>query len=168
MSKSTHQSPEVEDNNIRIVRQLLEAANTGDVSRAHEFIGPEYFNRESQADPTRAKLRGPDEFIASVKLLRSAFADLHFEEQDIIASRDRVAAILTMSGIHIGNYAGISPTGRTFSYPQVHICRIADSKVVEHRAVRDDLKLMIQLGVIGPASPQYDHVFQSWKSSAMR
>jgi predicted ester cyclase len=100
--------------------------------------------------------------------LRSAFADLHFDEQDIIASSDRVAAILTMSGTHVGDYAGIAPTGRTFSYPQVHIFRIADSKVVEHRAVRDDLKLMIQLGVIGPALPQYEHVFQSWKNSIMR
>lgn len=93
MSKSTHQSPEIEDN-IGIVRQLLEAANTGDVSRADEFIGPEYFNRESQADPTRAKRRGPDEFIASVKLLRSAFADLHFDEQDIIASREELKRFL--------------------------------------------------------------------------
>lgn len=112
---------------------------------------------------TRAKLRRPDEFIASVRALRSVFADLYFEEQDIIASRDRVAAILIMSGIHIGDYAGISPTRRSFSYHHVHIFRIADGKIFEHRAVRDDLKLMIQLGVIGPASSQYEQVFQIGK-----
>jgi hypothetical protein len=54
MSKSAHQSfSEIENNNIRIVRRLFEAPNTGEVSKAHEFIGPEYFNRESSRPNTR-------------------------------------------------------------------------------------------------------------------
>lgn len=49
--------------NVRIARQAIEVFNTGDVSRVHELVGPEYFNQESQADPRTEKLRGPDEFI---------------------------------------------------------------------------------------------------------
>ncbi|HEX5893176.1 MAG TPA: ester cyclase, partial [Nitrososphaeraceae archaeon] len=77
---------EQEAKNIKTVNQLREALNTGDVSRVHEFISPEYFNHESQVDPVRSKLRGPEEFIDTVKNLRSAFADLHYEEQETIAS----------------------------------------------------------------------------------
>jgi hypothetical protein len=72
--------PETETTGIRVVREALEALNTGDVSRVHEFISPEYFNHESQVDPVRSKLRGPEEFIDTVKNLRSTFADLHYEE----------------------------------------------------------------------------------------
>ena len=55
------------ENNINTIGRVLEALNTGDVSRIHEFISPEYFNHESQVDPVRSKLRGPEEFIDTVK-----------------------------------------------------------------------------------------------------
>ena len=72
--------------NVRVVREALEALNSGDIGNVQEFISPQYFNHESQIDPVRSKLRGPEEFIDTVKNLRSAFADLHYEEQETIAS----------------------------------------------------------------------------------
>ena len=153
------------ENNINTIGRVLEALNTGDVSRIHEFISPEYFNHESQVDPVRSKLRGPEEFIDTVKNLRSAFADLHYEEQETIASGDKVVQILTITGKHVGNFFGISaPTGHDISYQAVHIHRIGeDGKIVEHKAIRDDLKFMMQLGLVGPALPQYEQLFQAWK-----
>jgi predicted ester cyclase len=156
---------ETETSSIRVVREALEALNTGDVSRVHEFISPEYFNHESQVDPVRSKLRGPEEFIDTVKNLRNAFADLHYEEQETIASGDKVIQILTITGKHVGNFFGIAPpTGNNISYQGVHIYRIGeDGKIVEHRAIRDDLTFMMQLGLVGPASPEYEQLFQAWK-----
>jgi predicted ester cyclase len=157
--------PETETTGIRFVREALEALNTGDVSRVHEFISPEYFNHESQVDPVRSKLRGPEEFIDTVKNLRSAFADLHYEEQETIASGDKVISILNITGKHVGNFFSIAPpTGHDISYQAVHIHRIGnDGKIVEHKAIRDDLRFMMQLGIVGPASPQYEQLFQAWK-----
>src|SRR3712207_6533229 len=119
---------ETETISIRVVREALEALNTGDVSRVHEFISPEYFNHESQVDPVRSKLRGPEEFIDTVKNLRSAFVDLHYEEQETIASGDKVVQILTITGKHVGNFFGIAPpsTGNNISYQGVHIYRIGE------------------------------------------
>ena len=105
--------PEIEtkeESNIRAVRQALEALNSGDISRVHEFISPQYFNHESEVDPVRSKLRGPEEFIDTVKNIRSAFADLHYEEQEIIASGDKVISILNVTGKHTGNFFVIPPT----------------------------------------------------------
>jgi uncharacterized protein (TIGR02246 family) len=157
--------PETETTGIRVVREALEALNTGDVSRVHEFISPEYFNHESQVDPVRSKLRGPEEFIDTVKNLRGAFADLHYEEQETIASGDKVISILNITGKHVGNFFSIAPpTGHDISYQAVHIHRIGnDGKIVEHKAIRDDLRFMMQLGIVGPASPQYEQLFQAWK-----
>lgn len=63
----------VKEENVRIARQSIEAFNAGDISKVEEVIGSEYYNHESQADPRSAKLRGPDEFIDTVKSLRNAF-----------------------------------------------------------------------------------------------
>jgi predicted ester cyclase len=157
---STQQAEE----NVRMVRRMIQVFNTGDVSKVNEFVGPEYFNHESQADPRRAKMRGPEEVIDTIRNLRSAFADLRYEEQDIIASNDKVISIAQVSGKHVGNFFGIEPTGRSFSYLAVHIFRIANGKIVEHRAVRDDLRFMFQLGVIEPAE-KYEPIFQAWKAA---
>jgi steroid delta-isomerase-like uncharacterized protein len=150
--------------NIRVVRKALEVLNTGDLSRIQEIISPQYFNHESQVDPVRSKLRGPEEFMDTVKNLRNAFPDLHYEEQETIASGDKVISIVTVTGKHKGNFFVIPPTGREISYQAVHIHRIGnDGKIVEHRAIRDDLTFMMQLGLVGPSSKEYVSLFQAWK-----
>ena len=37
-------------------------------------------------------------------------------------------------------------------------------KIVEHKAIRDDLSLMVQLGVVDTKSDQYESLFQAWKA----
>ena len=46
----------------------------------------------------------------------------------------------------------------------IHIHRIVDDKIIEHKAIRDDLILMVQLGVVCPKSDQYESLFQAWKA----
>src|ERR671910_35504 len=153
-----------EETGIRVVREVLEALNSGDISRVHEFISPQYFNHESQMDPVRSKLRGPEEFIDTVKNLRNAFANLHYEEQETIASGDKVVSILNATGKHVGNFFVIPPTGKDISYRAVYVHRIGNGgKIVEHKAIRDDLTFMVQLGLVGPSSTQYEPLFQAWK-----
>ncbi|MPZ06786.1 MAG: hypothetical protein GEU26_10315 [Nitrososphaeraceae archaeon] len=131
-----------------VVRQALEALNSGDISRIHEFISPHNFNHESQVDPIRSKLRGPEEFIDTVKYLRTAFPNLHYEELEIIASENEVISTLIVTGEHLGNFFVIPPTGRKIAYQAIHIHRIGnDGKIIEHRAIRDDLTFMMQLGL---------------------
>ena len=45
--------------NTRVIRQALEALNTGDLSRFNVCVIPQYFNHETQVDPFRSKLSGP-------------------------------------------------------------------------------------------------------------
>jgi uncharacterized protein (TIGR02246 family) len=160
----TTERPRDVQSNIRVIRGAFEALNTGDTSRIHEIISPQYFNHESQMDPIRSKLRGPEEFMDTIKNLRIAFSDLHYEEQETFASGDKIVSILTVTGRHTGNFFAIRPTGNEISYQAVHIHRIGDDgKIVEHRAIRDDLTFMMQLGVIGPSSKEYEQLFQAWK-----
>ena len=40
------------------------------------------------------------------------------------------------------------PTHRTICQQQIHILRIQDNQIAEHWVVRDDLAMMVQLGMI--------------------
>ena len=138
------------EENIMTVRKAIEISNTGDTSRVVEAISPNYFDHESQVDPVKSKLRGPEAFIDTVKVLQSAFADLHYEEQEVFAAPDKVAVVTRVTGEHTGNFFVIPPSGNKIDYQAVHIFKIGDDgKIVEHKAVRDDLLLMMQLGVLG-------------------
>ena len=151
-----------EQNGIKLARQVIEAFNTGDVSNVSQFISPQYFNHESQVDPVRGKLRGPEEFVDTIKNLRRAFPDIRHEEQAIIAQGDMIVSIINVTGTNTGNFFILPPTGNKINYEAVHIYRIGeDGKLVEHKAIRDDLTFLAQLGVVGPSSPKYQPFFQA-------
>ena len=75
------------EENIMTVRRAIQISNTGDTSRVDEVISPKYFDHQSQGDPVISKLRGSEQFIDIVKMLRSAFADLHYEERGVYNTR---------------------------------------------------------------------------------
>ena len=158
-----------EEGNIRAARQVINAFNTGNVSNVSDFISEQYFNRESQVDPVRGQLRGPAEFIDTVENLRIAFPDLHHQEEVIITQGDLVVSILNVTGTHTGNFFILPPTGNEISYEAVHLYRIGeDGKMVEHKAIRDDLTFLAQLGVIEPSAPEYVPFFQALTGTTNR
>lgn len=151
---------------IETVRRAIEAFNTGNITNVHEIISSDYVNRESQRakDSYRSQLRGPEEFIDTIKNLRGAFPDLHYEEQEIISQDNKVVFIADVTGTHTGNFFFVPPTGNKMSYEAVHIHTMdSDGKILEHRAIRDDLKFMLQLGLIKAGSPEYERFFKEWK-----
>ena len=155
------------EENINLVRRVFEAFNTGDTNKVHEFISDDYIDRELQGvkDSYGSKLKGPEEFIDVIKNLRSAFPDLHYEEHDIISQGNKVVFVGYVTGTHKGNLFFIPPTGKKVSYDAVHIHTIGDDgKIVEHKAIRDDLEFMMQLGIIRPAS-EFEPYIKGWKGT---
>ena len=108
--------------------------------------------------------RGPAAFYATALWLRDAYADLRFDIHDVVAEGDTVVLHATMSGRHTGTFVGYDadgrpeqafpPTGKPFAATQSHWFRVADGKVKEHWANRDDLGSARQLGWV-PPSPLY-------------
>lgn len=81
-------------------------------------------------------------------MLRTAFPDLHFTIEDLVAEGDTVAGRLTMSGTHEEPLMGIAPTGRSLRQDHMHIVCFRDGKAIEHWGVRHDLSMMQQLGAM--------------------
>ena len=131
-----------------IAHQSFRLIENGDVELAEQIIATGFVNEEAEDDPddVERQLHGPAGFLATSRWLRDAFSDLRFELQETIAEGDTVMAAAVMTGRHTGPFNGIAPTGRPIAHKQVHIFTIADGRISRHRAVRDDLGLLLQLG----------------------
>lgn len=122
--------------NVGAVRRALKALTTGDVN--HDTPG---------ADHGRSA-RGHTRFREHVGWLHRVFANVEFEEQEVIAAGDRVVVRGVMRARQVGRLLGIAPAGQQVEVPQVHIFRLVGDKVAEHRAVWAELSLLLQLGAV--------------------
>jgi predicted ester cyclase len=131
-----------------IARASFRLIETGDPQLAEQIIAPDFVNQEADDDPDEVERqqRGPAGFLATSRWLRDAFSNLRFELEETVAEGDTVMTAAIMTGQHTGMFNGIAPTGRPITHKQVHIFTITDGQIIRHRAVRDDLGLLLQLG----------------------
>jgi steroid delta-isomerase-like uncharacterized protein len=132
-------------NKLAFRRAYEEVFNQGNLAVVDELIAEDFVTREAHPAST---LPGPEAIRTAATVLRTAFPDLHFTIEDLVAEGELVAGRLTMRGTHQGPLLGIAPTGRAVQQAQMHFMRFRDGKAVEHWAVRDDAGLLRQLGVI--------------------
>lgn len=136
---------EEETNKAQFRRTYEEMFHQGNLAVVDELIAHDCINHEV---PPGMNNRGPESVRQAVTMLRTAFPDLHFTIEELVAEGDTVAGRVTMSGTHLGPFMGIAPTGRSFRQAQAHFVRFSDGKSIEHWEVRDDIGLMQQLGVM--------------------
>jgi steroid delta-isomerase-like uncharacterized protein len=131
-----------EENKAQFRRTYEELLNGGNLAVAEELVAPNFVNHE--APPV--KDLGPESMRGVATMLRTAFPDLHFEIEELVAEGDTVAGRVTMRGTHEGPLMGMPATGRTVRQDHMHFVRFRDGKAVEHWGVRDDVTMMRQLG----------------------
>lgn len=96
---------------------------------------------------------GRDAWLALVRGLWVSFPDRSIEVHQIIGEGERVAARLTWTGIHKGEFSGIPPTGRPVEVNGISVFAMRDGTIVEHWIEQDILALHQQLG----AAPGQTH-----------
>lgn len=115
------------ENKARFRRTYEELLNGGELSVADELVAPDFVNHEAPPGMDR----GPESIRGLATMLRTAFPDLRFTIEDLVAEGDTVAGRLTMSGTHEGPLMGMSPTGRSVRQDHIHIVRFRDGKAIE-------------------------------------
>jgi hypothetical protein len=117
----------------------------GDPSGFEDIFHPEYVSHTSPPglEP------GVGQATSLYGWLTSVFSDVEYELVRTVCEDDLVAAQTICRATHTGPGLGVEPTGRRFEAEQMHLIRIADGRIAEHWAVRDDAAMMRQLGVIG-------------------
>ncbi len=147
-----------------LCQRILGVFADGELPDFEAVIHPEAVNREASTQPLACRGRGPAAFYATALWLRGALADMRWDLHEVAADGDIIAVHTTARVRQTGPFtiydqAGAArqvfpPTSKTTSATQTHWFRIADGKVIEHWANRDDMTMAQQLGWI-PPSPRY-------------
>ncbi|HEY41265.1 MAG TPA: ester cyclase [Dehalococcoidia bacterium] len=126
-------------------KHVEELFNKGNLAVADEIISPDYVYHRAAGE-----VKGPEGVKQMVTTLRTAFPDVHFTIEDIVAEGENVAVRYTWTGIHRGEYMGIAPTGKQINMPMAGFYRFVGGKEVEVVTYSDMLNFFQQLGVSPP------------------
>jgi predicted ester cyclase len=137
-----------------LVRRLFEDVfNKQRLDLTGEIMAEEYVEHAVEPFGRRepGQVHGPSHQRGVVEWLRAQFPDLQMTIQSIVAEDELVAVRIRSEGTNLGSLGGVAPpTGKRFAAEQSHWYRVADGRLCEHWATRDDLSAMLQLGVIRP------------------
>ena len=143
------------EQNKAVARRIpTEMYTQGNLSVADEVFAADYVEHHPLPPGFPTGREAVKRFVSG---MRSAFPDLNYTVDDIFAEDDRVAVRLTGRGTHQGRWEllPLPPTGRTVSWTEMHICRMAGGQLVEHWPVIDQLALLQQLGAVPEGDPAH-------------
>ena len=137
-----------------LVRRLFEDVfNEQRLDLTEEIMAEEYVEHavEPFGRQEPGQVHGPSHQRGVVEWLRAQFPDLRMTIQSIVAEGELVAVRIRSEGTNLGSLGGVAPpTGKRFAAEQSHWYRVADGRLCEHWATRDDLSAMLQLEAILP------------------
>ena len=143
-----------QEQNIRTIEAYHEAFNRGDLAAAAAAFSDPTTNHGRSVPRARIRLVLED--------IHTRFPDAKLQIDKIVAVDDQVIVRNTYSGTHLGVgkipvdgglLVGVPPTGKRFSVQVIHWFTMEDDLIVDHRANRDDVGMMVQLGLITPPAP---------------
>lgn len=153
MNTTTTDTSAPEHTGTAVIHRLVdEIINDGRFDLLTEIVHPDY----RYEGPDGERLDGPDELALLVASYRAGFSDFHVTITSVVADDDRVAATMTMTGTHDGEFDGVPATGRRIDLPVAVFSTIADGRIVDEREFYDTGTMLAQLGLgvdeAGPAS----------------
>src|SRR5687767_11711681 len=113
-----------------ISNRVAQAISEGDLDALDNLMAPEL----------------AEEFKRDVTEIRRAFPDYAGTNVEQIAEGEKVANRFVFLGTHLGEFEGISPTGKRVEFIGHSIDRVVEGKIVESCVEVDMLGVMRQLG----------------------
>ncbi len=129
-----------------VQRVIDEIWNQGDLGRADELFAPGFINH----DPNPGAIADLGGFREWVSRWHAAFPDLHVEIHDLVAEGHKVAARLTATGTHRGDFLGVPATGIRVTMKVINLYRLEGGRIAEVYRSYDLLGLGQQLGYFEP------------------
>lgn len=142
-----------EANKELVRRHFEEVFNRKNLSVCDEIMADDFVENAAApfAPSAPGRVNGPRAMRATSEWLLAQFPDLHMTIEAMISEGDTVAVRILSEGTNLGALNGVvPPTGKRFAARQSHWFRVADDKLAEHWATREDLPTMLQLGILQP------------------
>jgi steroid delta-isomerase-like uncharacterized protein len=131
------------EDNKDLVRRGYEALNQRNWAAFDELHVSDYVSHSAATT-----IQGLEAYKQNILMYITAFPDLHFTIENMIAEGDFVAVRHTARGTHQGNFMGIPPMGKQVTVTGMLIARVAHGKIIEEWGNTDWLGLLQQLGVV--------------------
>jgi predicted ester cyclase len=142
-----------ETNKQLVQRYFAECFNRQNLDAAEEVMAAEYMEHAlapfGQVAP--GLVHGPNHLRETVQWLVAQYPDLQMTIEALVAEGNIVVCRVLSEGTNLGVFNGVlPPTGKRFSAYQSHWFRIDNGKLAEHWATREDLPMLLQLGILEP------------------
>ncbi len=129
-----------------IMERFKTMINTNDKVLAEELIAPD---AEFQSLTSSEILYGGKGYLSVVDFMRQSFSDIHWEIEDMAAEDNKVAVSWICSGTHDGDFMGMPPSGKKFSFRCMNFYYFnADNKIIKDVAAQGMAGLLESLGVL--------------------
>ncbi len=133
-----------EENKALARRFCEEIINKGNMAVAPELVTEDFV----ELDPFPGQQPGRKGLIDTIAMMRTAFPDLAWTIEELVAEGEKVASYNTWRGTHLGVFLGIPPTGKRVTVPTMVLDTWIDGKLKESRLLMNVMSLMQQLGVV--------------------
>lgn len=139
------ETAEVEQRNLKAVKDVLEFWNTGDIDGIVEFYDEEIVWTNVALEEV---YRGKGEVREFLERLFTALPDLQFTVHHKFADGDNVAERWTVAGSHLGEFMGIPPTGRHVEIHALSMVTMRDGRFLTDQFYFDTGSVMRQMGLM--------------------
>jgi predicted ester cyclase len=132
------------DENRAIVTRYVYEVNMQNYDAFDEFVDPAFVDH----DPIPGQKPGIPGLKDAYRIFSTAFPDVWFTFEDLIADGDMVIGRGVIDGTHKGNFLGIPPTGKRMHWTGTRMFRVKNAKVTEGWINLDMVGLLQQMGVV--------------------
>ncbi|MGC4784810.1 ester cyclase [Micromonospora zamorensis] len=117
--------------------RYIAALNAHELDRMDEFIADEVMLNGEPG--TR------DDVLADMRSIVNAVPDMHWEVQELLFDRDRIAARVVNTGTPMKEWLGVAPTGKSFEIVEYAIYKVNDGRFVQMTNLHDSADVSRQL-----------------------
>jgi steroid delta-isomerase-like uncharacterized protein len=134
----------------------LDAFNAADVDRILTF-----YNHDAVYEDVPSLDNGWDALLDGREMIKAAlvsgfeeFPDQNFELVSASCAGDRLVVEWIMTGTNLGDFPGMTATGRSISIRGVSLVQLEKGKIAKQRDYYDGYLLLSQLGIVPSTGPE--------------
>ncbi|NLR78335.1 SnoaL-like domain-containing protein [Chitinophaga eiseniae] len=138
------------ETNKQVIRELYEKAlNQQQMQLLPSYISDDYTGLQGG--------KGAAAFQTPLAALLTAFPDIHYQLEDLLAEGDKVMVRWKWTGTHTGAYLHLAPTGKVVTNDGMAIYQLRNGKVNHVEVLTDRLGFLQALQVLPPVLPPRQH-----------
>src|SRR6185369_3152730 len=122
-----------------IARKIVEVVDRQDWVAAMEIVAP------SARAYIGSQILDRDGWRAMGQMFYAAFPDARHEVSAVHVAGEYVTLLARFTGTHKADFMGLPATGKQVAFSVIHVDRVVDGRILEHRGEFDSAGLMQQL-----------------------